>query len=92
MDGNQWYNNKQLFELFIQLKDDLKDTRSDLKDTQSMIKQYNGLREKIDTVEKKVKHIETTTEAKQGFGQAVRDWGGWIFGLITLLVLLSQYF
>lgn len=78
--GN-WYSNKELFESIIALKDDLKETRH-------IIKQYNGLREKIETVEDKVKHIETMTEAKSGFGQAIRDWGGWI---IATLALLSQF-
>lgn len=81
--GN-WYSNKELFELISELKDDLKETRH-------IIKQYNGLREKIEEVQDKVKHIETLTEARSGFGQSVRDWGGWIFGFVTLLVLLSQY-
>jgi len=81
--GN-WYSNKELFELITTLKDDLKETRH-------IIKQYNGLREKIETVEDKVRHIETMTEARSGFGQSIREWGGWLFGLITLLVLLSQF-
>ena len=81
--GN-WYTNKELFELISALKDDLKETRH-------IIKQYNGLREKIEVMEKKVGHIETLEEARNGFGQSVRDWGGWVFGFITLMVLLGQY-
>jgi len=81
--GN-WYSNKELYESIITLKDELKETRH-------IIKQYNGLREKIEGVEDKVKHIETLTEAKSGFGQSIRDWGGWIFGFITLFILLTQY-
>lgn len=83
-DQGNWYSNKELFELISGLRDELKETRH-------IIKQYNGLREKIEIVEDKVKHIETITEARSGFGQSVRDWGGWIFGLVTLLALLSQY-
>lgn len=83
MDGN-WYSNKELFELINSLKNELTETRH-------IIKKYNGLREKIEVVEDKVKHIESMAEARQGFGQSIRDWGGWIFGFITLLVLLFQH-
>lgn len=98
MEGKEWYSNKELFERISKLSDSLTETNNN-------IKKYNGLREKIDTVdekvnatdqvvstiEKKVDHIEMMTEAKSGFGQSIRDWGGWVFGLVTLLVLLSQY-
>ncbi|WP_212745614.1 hypothetical protein, partial [Marinilactibacillus psychrotolerans] len=85
MDGKEWYSNKELFELISTLKDDLSETRN-------IIKKYNGLREKIEIVEDKVNHIENMQVAKSGFGQAVRSWGGWIFSLITLLILLMEMF
>lgn len=99
MDGKEWYSNKELFEKLDKLKDSLSETNAN-------IKKYNGLREKIETVdekvnatdqvvstiENKVDHIEMMTEAKSGFGQAVRSWGGWIFSLVTLLILLMEMF
>lgn len=83
MNGKEWYSNKELFELISTLKNDLLETRN-------IIKKYNGLRKKIEIVENKVNHIENMQEAKSGFGQTVRSWGGWIFSLITLLILLME--
>lgn len=90
MDGN-WYSNKELFEQLNQMQGDFKDLSHEMRETRTMIRQYNGLREKINNVETEVQHIKSLAEGKQTFGQAIREWGGWVFALITLIVLLYQF-
>lgn len=83
MSEEQWYSNKDLFEQINELRDEMRETRN-------LIKQYNGLREKVETVEDKVEKMEATSKGKNSVFEAIRNWGGWLFALITLLVLLSK--
>lgn len=91
-DREQWYTNKELFEHISAMQGDFKDLRHEMRETRNIIKQYNGLREKIETVEDKVDRIEAKTEGKKSFSEAIRLWGGWLFALITLAVLLFDKF
>ncbi|GAA5416187.1 hypothetical protein Pryu01_01219 [Paraliobacillus ryukyuensis] len=98
MSNEQWYTNKDLFEQINAIQGDFKDLRSEMKETRSMIKQYNGLREEVglvreevEEVKKQVKEAQNINKGKSKFLEAVRLWGGWLFALITLIVLLSQY-
>lgn len=81
MGDKQWYTNKDLFELINELKLDLQETRQ-------MIRQYNGLREELADVEKRLSDMESRAKGRNSVGKAIREWGGWVFALITLLVLL----
>jgi len=90
MPDKQWYSNKDLFEEIIELKSDMKETRS-------MIRKYNGLYDKVaevkkdtNTVKKDVDNIISMQQGKNSVGTAIRNWGGWIFGLASFLVLLSK--
>ncbi|KNE22485.1 hypothetical protein [Virgibacillus pantothenticus] len=91
-EKQQWYNNQQLFEQINAMSKDFVGLRHEMQETRNMIKKYNGLREKIDVVEGKVKKIEAITEGKKTFAEAIRLWGGWLFALITLAVLLVDKF
>ncbi|WP_121603772.1 hypothetical protein [Virgibacillus sp. Bac332] len=87
-EGNQWYNNQQLFEQINAMSKDFVGLRHEMQETRNMIKKYNGLREKIDVVEDKVEKIEAITEGRKSVAEAIRLWGGWLFALVTLVVLL----
>lgn len=84
--GGEWYTNKELFEQLNEMQQDFTSLRHEMKETRTMIQQYNGLRDKIDIVEKKVDYIEHHTEGKSAVGKAIREWGGWIFALVSALV------
>jgi hypothetical protein len=84
-DNGQWYTNKDLFELINALQAEMRETRA-------IIKKYNGLYEKVDTVRHKIEQIEYEQTGKNKTKEAIRQWGGWIFGLITLIVLLYTTF
>jgi uncharacterized coiled-coil DUF342 family protein len=52
----QWYNNKELFEKFNGMFEDLKD---DLTETREAVKKYNGLHEKVE------KNIQVVDQCKE---------------------------
>lgn len=91
-DREQWYSNKELYEQINAISKEFTGFRHEMKETRNMIRKYNGLREKIETVEDKVDRIEAKTEGKKTFAEAIRLWGGWLFALVTLAVLLFDKF
>ena len=44
---DQWYTNKQLFEMLEEFKDDIKILQLDMKETRTLIRDYNGLRKEV---------------------------------------------
>ncbi|WP_162985745.1 hypothetical protein [Virgibacillus sp. Bac330] len=50
------------------------------------------MREEIGVVKAKVERIKNRTEGKKTFAEAIRLWGGWLFALVTLEVLLIDKF
>jgi hypothetical protein len=46
--GDPWYDNKQLFEMVQELKEDIRTISSEMKQTTEIIKKYNGLREQME--------------------------------------------
>jgi hypothetical protein len=43
-DENQWYTNKDLFEMFNNIKNDIQKLSLEMKETKILIRDYNGLR------------------------------------------------
>ena len=84
-DNSQWYSNKDLFELINALQAEMRETRA-------IIKRYNGLYEKLDNVKKKVDRIESEQQGRNEIKEAIRQWSGWIFGLVTLIILIYTTF
>lgn len=94
-DKNQWYSNKDIFERFMAMSIELQELRGEMRETRTLIKQYNGLREEIEKVKKdtavsseKIKTILSVQSGRSGAFENLRNWGGWVFGLITLIILL----
>ena len=94
-DNNQWYTNKELFERLGDLKDDVANLRVEMRETRTLIKSYNGLREKIEKIQEEndilksqVQTIMDKDTAKNSTVDSLRNWGGWLFGFVSLLVLL----
>ena len=84
-DNSQWYSNKDLFELINALQAEMRETRA-------IIKRYNGLYEKLGNVKKKVDRIESEQQGRNEIKEAIRQWSGWIFGLVTLIILIYTTF
>lgn len=85
MGSEQWYTNKELFEQINALRYEMQETRN-------IIKKYNGLREELGKIKDDVEEMKARTEGKLSVLEAIRNWGGWLFALITLLVLLRNNF
>lgn len=83
--ANQWYSNKELFEKIVELQREMQETRA-------IIRRYNNLYEKVYDVQERIKEIEAETEGKKELEQSIREWGGWIFGLVTLIILIYTTF
>jgi len=88
--GEQWYTNKELFELINELQKDFRDLRSEMRQTREIIKQYNGLRKELGQVRLEIDQMKSKMTGKQMVWEAIRNWGGWLFALITLLILLKN--
>ncbi|SET84448.1 hypothetical protein SAMN05216389_13812 [Oceanobacillus limi] len=91
-DRDQWYTNKELFEQLNAMQGDFLDLRSEMKETRNVIKKYNGLREELGVMKEKLNRMEARTQGRLSVGEAIRNWGGWLFALITLVVLLVTKF
>lgn len=52
MTEKEWYDNKQLYEMMVDLSKRLERTSAELEKTQVLIRDYNGLRQKINECEK----------------------------------------
>lgn len=83
MANEQWYSNKDLYEQINALRYEMQETRN-------LISKYNGLREKVDEVEEELIKIKAKTSGKNSVFTVIREWGGWIFALITLFILLKN--
>jgi len=96
MAEQQWYTNKDLFEQINRMQGEFQDLRSEMKQTRDVIKKYNGLREEMGAMNEQIRDVKDEMEAvknktqgKNTVFEAIRNWGGWLFGLITLVVLVS---
>ncbi|MGF7431106.1 hypothetical protein PQV03_10115 [Thermoanaerobacterium thermosaccharolyticum] len=54
MEQKEWYDNKELYEMFQQLKADMADLSKEMAETRTLIRDYNGLRQKVEDVNSKI--------------------------------------
>ncbi len=73
----QWYSNKELFEMINGLKSDLTETRK-------VVKEYNDLRHSLNDCIRRVTEIEQRGVGRQSVEAAILRWGGWAVALISL--------
>lgn len=79
----EWYDNKTLYEMMVDLSKRLEHTNAELEKTQVLIRDYNGLRQKINECEKAL----FESHGKEDGGKAV--WGYIVGGIGVLLALIS---
>lgn len=77
----EWYTNKELYEMMVDISKGLETTNLELSKTQVMIREYNGLRARIDECEKN----QRESLGKQSGG---KDMWGYIIGAIGLISLI----
>ena len=83
-EQQEWYTNKELYEMMVDLSKGLEATNAELAKTQVMIREYNGLRARIDECEKY--YVEVI-----GRSSGSKDMWGYIVGGIGLLFALISY-
>lgn len=90
MANNQnWYSNKELFEMLEAVKNDITDLRLDIKETKTLIRDYNGLRKTINDTKKEVSELKQQVETNQ---DNRKEYIGYIIAAISTLFLLLNYF
>lgn len=78
-----WYTNKELYEMMVDLSKKLEKTNEEMSKTQVMIRDYNGLRERLNDCERRVDQV-------YGVSKGSKDmWGYVIGGVGMLLAILS---
>lgn len=82
-NNKEWYSNKELFEMFQDLKEELAITRE-------AVKRYNNIRADLNAVMQRLTAIEERAIGRYGIGKAVREWGGWLVGLLGFLFALYK--
>jgi len=80
----EWYSNKDLYEMMVDLSKRLEATNAELVKTQTMIRDYNGLREEVGECRRELQELKS---AKQGS----KDMWGYLVGGIGLLLALISY-
>lgn len=88
----QWYTNKDLLQMQQELREELIELRTELRNTTEAVRRYNGLRERIDDTARRLDAHLLTGVGKADVARGIREWGGWIVGLIGVLAaLVSRY-
>lgn len=80
-EKKQWYDNKDLFEM-------IQDLRDELKTTSKLVKEYNNLRGTLNDLIRRVTSMEEQAAGRHSVGKSIREWGGWIIGLIMFLITI----
>ena len=83
-ETKEWYSNKELYEMMVDLSKGLEATNAEMAKTQTMIRDYNGLRERLDRCEQRVDEFA-------GKNSGSKDMWGYIVGGIGLLLALVSY-
>lgn len=80
----EWYTNKELYEMMVDLSKRLETTNAEMAKTQVLIRDYNGLRERLDKCEQR---LDEGTGQKSGS----KDMWGYIVGGIGLLFAILAW-
>lgn len=85
-EQKEWYTNKDLYEMMVELSKGLEATNAEMAVTQAMIKEYNGLRARLDTCDQKFAELMgQKAGGKDAWGYIV---GG--FGLLMAIISMAM--
>lgn len=88
-EKEQWYSNKELFEMLEGFKREVTDLRLEMKETKTLIRDYNGLRENINEANERINKVEEKVNAGSNNR---KEYIGYIIAVISTLFLLLNYF
>lgn len=89
MGENDWYNNKELYEMIDTFKKEVMALNLEMKETKVLIRDYNGLRENINAVNDKIIIVEKEMETQKN---SKKEYIGYFIAGISILFLLLNYF
>ena len=78
MNAEQWYSNKEIFEMVQELRGELRETRE-------VVKKYNGIREDLNWCVLRLQNDSTTKEVRYTLIEGFREWGGWAVALAVAI-------
>ena len=84
-EKEQWYTNKQLFEMLNQLKAELQETRDVVKKYNELRKTLNWSMERIYELEKWKSEREGRKEAAHDTWEMIRRWTPWVITIFAML-------
>lgn len=88
--GEQWYSNKDLYEMMVDLSKGLEQTNAELLKTQTMIRDYNGLREEVGEYRKEVaENCKAIAEIRTERKTTLTMWGVITGGILFIFSLLT---
>lgn len=87
-EQQQWYNNKELYEMFINLQKQMNELSGEMKVTQTMIRDYNGLRQRIDVCEQRLDRGEGENKGSEKTTRFAWDKFGYIVGALGVVVAI----
>lgn len=89
MTENNWYSNKELFEMIDKFKEEVNGLTVEMKETKMLIRDYNGLRKNINDNNRKVGELERKIET---LVDSRKEYIGYIIAAISTLFLILNYF
>lgn len=88
MEKQNWYSNKELFEMMEDLKEDMTELRLEMKETKTLIRDYNGLKQDINNTNKEIGELKRKVET--GIDNR-KEYIGYIIAAISILFLILNY-
>ena len=83
-EGNkpeQWYTNKEIYEMVQNLTLDLRDTRADLKAYNELKNDVAWCMDQIKFISNQARSSAGVTMGESNIWEGIRIWGGWILAL-----------
>jgi len=78
LGGDEWYTNRDLFEMVQGLKEDMQKTRD-------MIRRYNGLYELVHEHDCYIKEQLGKGKGRKSVESAIITWGGWLAAVGSII-------
>lgn len=88
--SNEWYTNKDLFEMIGQLTKQMAELKNEMHETTRIIREYNGLRRTMGELEQKLIRMETSERTSKESSKSWRDWIAWIIAVIMAVIALIK--
>lgn len=87
-EGQEWYNNQQLYEMMVELSKRLENTDAELGKTQVLIRDYNGLRAVINQCKEWQNNFDRQQQAEANRVHFGWEKMGYVVGALGVIVAI----